>query len=323
MDQSFIEHIKKHLINIEILKQKFDTIIDSNNDDALTLFGEMRYIHGCAEHDFYLSVANIKDVNDKATLVKLSIEKGFLCKIDKIISKAEKKLCKHSKSERPNSSIVKSNSKTSFTSAQTKSLTPSKKLTSISNTNSKIIPVVEMSGDDTELLSLKNIDTEQTPTSASKQVRGGFGEIKAEDLFEKPVKKSNEYSKQSWNNGDDLNLTEYIDNISTTEANNLVSNSMSINRPTLVYYWADWCPYSIKFNPEWERLKNKLAQVLPNLQISDLNVKRDKKLVDMAKQVGVTSYPSLALFIDGQVYTTIPTNKPIAQIIDFIKKYVR
>lgn len=137
-------------------------------------------------------------------------------------------------------------------------------------------------------------------------------------------------SENSFNNAKDQNTTEYINNLTTTEANNLFSNEnqkggedkneMDVKKPTIINYWADWCGYSKKFLPKWEKFKIEAKEKYPNLQVLDLNVKNDEELNNMAKKAGVSGYPTLVLYKDGNKKYSIASNMNTDDIIKFIDK---
>ena len=125
----------------------------------------------------------------------------------------------------------------------------------------------------------------------------------------------------------DANLTDMVNDINTTEAEDLLNDfekktsilmsksnasanqsvvssnasaGLDKTKPTLVLYWADWCGYSTRFTPEWEKFKAD-AKGKTDLQIVDLNVGKDEELSDLASKVGVKGFPTLVLFNNKKV----------------------
>ncbi len=68
-----------------------------------------------------------------------------------------------------------------------------------------------------------------------------------------------------------MNTTEAIDNLSTTYASDMASRNQKgkgpdIDNPTIINYWASWCPASNNFKPEWDKFKERAK---PNMLIKN------------------------------------------------------
>ena len=151
--------------------------------------------------------------------------------------------------------------------------------------------------------------------------------------------------------GTDINTSEYIDNLTSSEAHHLESEyekmvrskssktsktsktskptkstpqkgGVDVDQPTLVNYWADWCGYSKKFQEPWNDFKKTAGQKYPGLKVTELNVKRDPELNKLASQVGVTGYPTLVLFHQKKPHLATAGNMSINNIHDFINSIV-
>ncbi len=169
------------------------------------------------------------------------------------------------------------------------------------------------SGTGTEEISVYNVDTENV------EIIGRSNPAKINKFIEK-------------------NTTDYVNNITTTDANNLYStynkntqtggqvetvNGYDINNPTIVNYWADWCGYSKKFSPHWEKFKKTAITNFPNLQITEINVKTDKELNSLAKRAGVNGYPTVIFYYDKKPNYHIAGNSTDEDINNFIRKIMK
>ena len=132
---------------------------------------------------------------------------------------------------------------------------------------------------------------------------------------------------------DPINTTEYINNLTTTEARNLETNidnntgsaattdteatEINPNNPTLVNYWADWCPASNRFLTVWNEFKKNYKQDFPDLNVISINVQKNPELQALATKVGVVGYPSLILFYNNKIYKKTG-GTPLQEIKNFI-----
>lgn len=188
----------------------------------------------------------------------------------------------------------------------------------------------------TEELSIDIPDTETANKALTKELSDA---VSVNDLFEKPQSGGFSFFGGTEKNTD-MNTTEYINNITTGEAarlmesmgstdnnhdiltdiNSTTRTSLDTEKPTLIYYWADWCGYSQKFNPVWKDFKKVAHKVFPNLQIVDLNVARDEELNKLAHDAGVDGYPTIVLFINGKKYQLVASRSSVDDIKKFLKE---
>ena len=136
--------------------------------------------------------------------------------------------------------------------------------------------------------------------------------------------------------GYEMNTTEYFDNINTTEAERLVADydknfrnkeqkggtEYDINKPTLINYWANWCPASQKFIPEWENFKRISSKEFPELQIMDVDGAVYPELVKKSGvKDGIKGYPTIVLYYNGTTYPRVGYAKS-NDIIKFVKNII-
>ena len=402
-----------HTNNITSLKNKFVTVCKTGDDNgALEILKQMRIIHGRALYESAIDKQNIftKGVEHATDddWIKLSTNDSFLYVMHDHIRNCEKLAyqCKKgstmpiqvsSDSELKTATQSNLGKESSFANAMSKR-TSSREQSKASG----VTPIVNKISENTEELSLQNIQTE-TP---SYTMSDNMSEFRLGDLFETDdretliVKKIGEFgqnlsknaaefgqnltkkateigqnltknaaeigqnltknimtggeNKLIDNTSYDMNTSEYINNITSTEASRLASEyqkmqpslnqantnsiktlgqinkTLDINKPTLVYYWADWCGYSIKFNPTWKEFETNSKNKFPNLQIVELNVNDDKQILNgkklskvelnkLASDVGVEGYPTIVLFYNKKTYPKIVSRASVDDINNFIK----
>lgn len=140
--------------------------------------------------------------------------------------------------------------------------------------------------------------------------------------------KKSKYEKYKLNNNED-GLTDFIDQLSTEDADQLEreyenqyggEKSNSIKDVSVVYFWADWCGPSQQFNPVWKKFTEVAESQLPGVKIADLNA-NDKQLQQYPAKIGVNSFPTVAVFYNGNVGTISASGKTVDDIINFTKSY--
>lgn len=126
--------------------------------------------------------------------------------------------------------------------------------------------------------------------------------------------------------------TEFINDMQTSDVKSFLTDGavhkqtggddpvlgFSTIKPTLINYWANWCGFCKKFNPEWEKFKLEAKAKFPQLQICDLDVGRDADLDKLAKRVGVRGYPTIVLFANNKITMMVSGNKTKDDICKFV-----
>lgn len=296
--------IKSHADAVYDLKKEFISLVQNQQDEKkiVDIMKKMRSLYGSAIYYDSLYKKNLIDkyVSTKPTeceLINLSINSGLLHLIHEHIKQCDK---------------IAYNFKNKLVSEEKQfDENVINEMLNKERSENKIKPVIKKVSPTTETLSIKNFNTESE--SESKINTSDFG--KRRRLSSSPVT--------------DINTSEFIDKITSSDAARLVSDyapstEKSENSPILVYYWADWCRHSEKFNPTWEKFKNIFKSqknvINEKLQIHDLNVGRDEELNSLAQKSGIVGYPAIVLFQNGNRYlldnlSNLNTN----DIVKFIK----
>lgn len=79
--------------------------------------------------------------------------------------------------------------------------------------------------------------------------------------------------------------------------------------PVLVDFWAEWCGPCKALGPVLEEVSKEVA---PDVEIMKLNV---DEAPEFAQRYGVRGIPTMILFKDGKVSSTIVGNHPKAEIL--------
>lgn len=311
-------NMNEHLENVKELKRQFSQIYQSVNGDAnhnqiLKIIRDMRVIHGCAIYAAAVFRSNIgaKDpisVTDDEW-IQLSANESVLSVIQDYIRKCENDLYR-----------IKS-SVTSASNAIT-GLKNSENMTNVGNdiaASSKVKPIIRTNADGTNELSIQNMTTE-ADTGSKTQEGGNCG-------MNTPP--------SSLSRIDSQNTTEILNGLTNTEADRMYKDyqlkkrsqnggnqnrQLDFKKPTIINYWADWCPYSTKFTPQWKSFVEKAKSVYPDIQVLDLNVSKDPELQKLAQKVGVKGFPTLVYFNNNKKYYLVAGNSTVDDIMAFIQK---
>jgi len=320
------------------------------------LIDQMRIFHAnaiIAYDNYKISIIHKTSApvtNDE--LITLSKCESILYVIHSKIRKAEKKFYK--KNYETKSNVPLSSSSSTPGSSSSGNTRPVINQKPDNSNNSKIKARLEPNPTGTDMMSISGLSTSAAPAktlltesrknpitppsyilpvsdfsptnSATKKQAGGI---------DKPVPISPSSTSTS-------SMTDYINNISTTEAEKVLNgpigskipsktasvsygtkSSLDVNKPTVINYWADWCGYSNNFLPEWKKFELAAKQKFPQVQVLDLNVEHNKELIDLASSIGVNGYPTTVVFCKGKYTPMVCGNKVGSEVMEFVQKCIQ
>ena len=97
---------------------------------------------------------------------------------------------------------------------------------------------------------------------------------------------------------------------------NTLSAALSEPRPTLVEFYADWCPHCRRMKP----IVDELRQIVSN-KVSIIQIEGDGN-PGLMDQYRVNSYPTWLLFKNGQEVWRDGGEKPLGDLRDMIDRFV-
>ena len=183
--------------------------------------------------------------------------------------------------------------------------------------SSKVKITSHLTKNGTEELSLKGLATTEVRSDKS-----DLGSFKCTQ-FTSPMQSSDETTTDIINNMETSDIKKWLKTEAPSKqkggADSLVEQFL-VDKPTLINYWADWCPYSVSFKPAWEKFVSEEARTkFPHIQVLDFNVGADPKLDALAKRVGVRGYPTVAFFNNGKITLMVCGNKNANDICKFVE----
>lgn len=295
------------------LKSEFVSLFQKDENAAVNILKKMRIIHGLAIYDDVVekNEAERRGTNElnEDVLIRLSTNSSMLHVMHSHVRQCERLAYNHKRGIAMNS-LLSSDETPIF--KKLESFTKDKKynpsLSGNLSSNSDTHNIFEPSGSHEQNTFKLNV-----PVAVDSQ-------------HTKIQKGSGCHAKPTTTTTDSFDTTEYINNLNTTEANKLVSefenqqtNTKTNTSDKLLYYWANWCPFSLKFNETWkEFIKNANAK-FPNLHIQSTDVGKDNKKVNEALQMGVSSYPTIVVIHNGKTYSKTPTNMSVEDLARYLK----
>lgn len=344
------DKINDHTSNVTSLKKQFLEKYVDDHAKAIEILRQIRIIHGCALYDNEIDLYNAvkKNPNDisEEEYIRLSTNASFLGCIKKNVKLCEKLLF----NEKRKASNVGKNIGTDLN------------IGNIGNISYKnIVAKIKQSQSNTDELCLENITTEYNNTNP---------------IFSEAEKSHNT------NVG---NTTEFIDNLTSTEAKNILptNNTVSeyenaqqnatlqnvqsnvpavetnvstptvaaavqpatttqataqqggdiygnplprnleVNKPTVVNYYAKWCPASQTLLPNWQQFKNLAKQKYPELQVIEIDTAVDPKFEKIATDAGVDSFPTVILYANDRTFSVSNGNMSADKLLHFVTKNLR
>jgi thioredoxin 1 len=98
--------------------------------------------------------------------------------------------------------------------------------------------------------------------------------------------------------------------------NEKLQSTLQDAKPTLIEFYADWCPHCQRMMPIVAQLKEAVKGEANVIQIEgDQNP-------DLMRQFQVESYPTWFIFKDGQLCWRDGGEKPYSELKDVVDKYV-
>ena len=329
-----------HLDKVTQKKKKF--MQESNENTAIELLREMRLIHGRAilDAEAYIKTLGNKGIDNVTDdeLLQLSANESLLKIIQIFIDRCVNKAYKQKRGidtslattdvddkslESTTKKQKKSDSKeTAAVNSAEKKNTSATKSVSETAQNNNVVARITRNGTGTDELSLTNIQTETD---------FGANRANASDLFSEGPQ--NTYSA--------VNTSDYVRNLGTTEAQQLVSEhgkesataqtgggkEKDVTKPTVVYYSMEGatrdegCKHCWDFKPVWEKFEKQAPNKFSNLQVLKFDVLRAKDGVKEAARIGVTGFPTVLLYYNGKTYN-IPTQQSVEGINKSIESII-
>lgn len=348
------EHMTNHIRDICQLKTKFMNTYKNNPEDAKKYIEEMRMIHGCSIYDEY---SDLRDIDPKTAnnndWIKLSSNSSCLYLIHNYIRTCEKLMFKNKSGQNVSSlSVSESEIPKSFrlfSDTQRTAPTFSKRNTGTEELSlhpekfkTEHVEFEKINLNPSDLF-VRSDNLPYKHTSITKTITP---ERKKFSIITPPMHRTSSLTQS-------LGSTEAINRLTNTEAAKLINeydqnitqmiggsvgtasemkSSLRDNftrghdhqhydpkKTTVIYYWADWCGYSQRFQNEWINLQTMLRNEYPDIQFCNLNVKRDKELIKLAECIGVRGYPTIVLFHQGKIHHFIAGNKTAKDVMTFLK----
>jgi thioredoxin 1 len=89
------------------------------------------------------------------------------------------------------------------------------------------------------------------------------------------------------------------------------------NTPVLVDFWAEWCGPCRAVGPILEEISNEYGA---KLKIVKLNTDEESAI---AQKYGITSIPTMNVFVNGQIVKTIVGAKPKPALLKDLESYIK
>ena len=100
----------------------------------------------------------------------------------------------------------------------------------------------------------------------------------------------------------------------TITTDNFESTVLHTDKPVLVDFWAQWCPYCRRIAPAFDKVGEQFADTLI---AGKINYDEEPQLIE---RFGIDTIPTLLLFKDGKVLGSIVAPASKAAIEAFIKE---
>lgn len=97
--------------------------------------------------------------------------------------------------------------------------------------------------------------------------------------------------------------------VDTTNFEDVVLKS---SKPVLVDFWAEWCGPCKSLGPVLEEISHEVSD---KVDIVKLNVDEAREI---AQQYGIRGIPTMIMFKDGEIVSSLVGNQPKAEILKLI-----
>lgn len=344
-----------------IKKQFISSLKENPSEPEMDLIKQMRIIHcnGIKAQSSLLNELNDPDAHCTEDLLKLSTNESLLHVIHCNIRQCEEKAYEISKLNKPKN---KSNDLSTNTNDQIIHLKPvDNKNIIVSNKNNRNMKAVINNGelslknittspqsvntDKSDIVTkIKDFISGKNSTMDTNQTGGMNDNFSLTDYInnlqtseannlsnlhseyvknKKQLVQSNHLNQSDfWNVSDNLNASDDLNDDGERNQSHISMKNFDVAKPTVINYWADWCGYSNNFKPEWEKFVRNASTRYPNVQVTNLNVKKDKELSTLASQVGVEGYPTIVFFINGNKYKMLSGRKTMKDVNTFIDNVI-
>lgn len=95
-----------------------------------------------------------------------------------------------------------------------------------------------------------------------------------------------------------------------------IAQALQDAKPTLLEFYASWCPHCQRMMPIMDQLREKMGQKANIIQI-DVD-----KYPEITKEYGVQSYPAWFVYKDGQMFWHDNGEKPLSELEDMLNRVI-
>ena len=100
----------------------------------------------------------------------------------------------------------------------------------------------------------------------------------------------------------------------TITTNSFENDVLHVDKPVLVDFWAQWCPYCLRLAPAFNKVGEQYADTLVTGKI---NYDEEPQLI---QRFGIDTIPTLMLFRNGEVIGSVVAPASKAAIEAFIQE---